>query len=488
MSFREKLLDFKRRLSDRKMYSIVIAVIAAVALWGLYQYKHSAQLRQQLDNQYNRAFFDMTGYVKNVEVLLVKSLITSSPQKTATTLQEAWRQANMAQANLGQLPISTQTLSSTSKFLTQVGDLSYSLNNQNLQGKPLTDQQYKTIEQLQNYAVKLGRSLNSLQNEIQGGRMKWGELSAKGPSFLKKASTSLPSKEFESIDKTFQSYPTLIYDGPFSDHVAKAEPKGITGELINATQAKQKVQVLFKNYKVKSITETGAQAQTGTKSGAKTGNTQSKSNNDKTSNNGAPIKTFGFKVLFSDRPEADAAYIDITEKGGHIYWMLINRAATSSKLSIDSAKEAGRKFLETQGYPGMVDTYYVKEDNTATINYAYKQGNVVVYPDLIKIKIALDNGEILGMEGKGYLSAHTQRSIPKPKITQQQARASINNRMKILSSDLAIIPTDYKTELFVYEFKGKLNNKDFLVYINAETGKEENILMIIDTDKGILTI
>jgi len=86
--------------------------------------KNSISLRQELDNQYNRAFYDMTGYVNNVEVLLVKSLISSSPTKTASTLQEAWKQATLAQTNLGQLPVSQQILGNTSKFLTQVGDLS----------------------------------------------------------------------------------------------------------------------------------------------------------------------------------------------------------------------------------------------------------------------------------------------------------------------------------------------------------------------------
>jgi len=60
----------------------------------------------------------------------------------------------------------------------------------------------------------------------------------------------------------------------------------------------------------------------------------------------------------------------------------------------------------------MVDTYYLKEDSTATINYAYKQDNVIIYPDLIKVKIALDNGEIIGIESKGYLTSHTVRAIP----------------------------------------------------------------------------
>ena len=35
--------------------------------------------------------------------------------------------------------------------------------------------------------------------------------------------------------------------------------------------------------------------------------------------------------------------------------------------------------------------------------------------------------------------------------------------------------------------KSRVDDTDFLVYVNAQTGKEENILVIIDTPDGILT-
>ncbi|MCX7749625.1 MAG: germination protein YpeB [Clostridia bacterium] len=463
MGIREKLLDFKRRLSDRKMYSIVIVVIGAVALWGFYQYKHAANLRQELDNQYNRAFYDMVGYVQNVETLLVKALISSSPGKTASTLQEAWRQANLAQTNLGQLPISPQTLANTSKFLTQVGDLSYALNSQNMDGKPLSTEQYKTIENLHGFSVSLGDSLNTLQNDLATGRIKWGELSRKGTPIFQKASHEMPAKQIENVDKTFQNYPTLIYDGPFSDHMVNTKPKGLTGDNLNSEQAKQRVVKFFGEDKVGEVIDIGK------------GDTE-------------PIKTYSFQVRFKNAPKEQTASIDITEKGGQAYWMLYNRPVNSAGIDINKAKSLGKQFLENHGYKNMVDTYYLKEDNTATINYAYKQDNVTVYPDLIKVKIALDNGEIVGFESKGYLFAHTERKIPTPKISEAQARTLISRNVKISSVGLAIIPTEYKTETFTYEFKGKLNDKDFLVYINAETGKEENILMIVDTPNGVLTI
>lgn len=463
MSIREKLLDLKRRLSDRKMYSIVVVLIAAVSIWGIYQYKHSAELRQELDNQYNRAFYDMVGYVDNVQTLLAKSMITSTPSKTATTLQEAWRQANLAQTNLGQLPVSQPVLASTSKFLTQVGDLSLSLDNQNIKGKQLTDGQYKTVERLQGYAASLSKNLRNLQNQLGSGRLKWGDLADKGTKLFSKTSSKAPMKQLESISKTFQDYPSLIYDGPFSDHMTSSEAKGLTGNNLNSEQAKKMLIDFIGAGRVKSVIDAGK-------------------------NDTGPLKTYSYNVVLKNVPDSQKINAGVTQKGGHILWMLYNRPVTTKKLNMDQAKKAGRDFLNSKGIKDMTDTYYMTEDNTATINYAYKQNEVTVYSDLIKLKVALDTGEVVGMESKAYIASHTVRTIPNPSITAAEARKKINTRMNVISSGLAIIPTNFKTEIFCYEFKGKMNNNEFLVYINAKTGEEENILMIVNTPNGTLTM
>ena len=122
------------------------------------------------------------------------------------------------------------------------------------------------------------------------------------------------------------------------------------------------------------------------------------------------------------------------------------------------------------------------------VNYAYNDGGIIVYPDLIKVKIALDNGEVLGVETSGYLNAHKQRNNLEIVISIEDAKAKLNENLNILSEGMAIIPTEWKTEILCYEFKGKVEEKDFLVYINARTGKEEDILVILDTPNGTLTM
>ncbi|NLY19199.1 MAG: germination protein YpeB, partial [Clostridiaceae bacterium] len=200
------------------------------------------------------------------------------------------------------------------------------------------------------------------------------------------------------------------------------------------------------------------------------------------------LPAYNFRIKFRDRPEDEFATADITKKGGHVIWMLYNRNVDQETLDVEKAKKAGLEFLQSRGYKNMKDTYYIKEDSTAAINYAYEQDGVVVYPDLIKVKIALDTGEVVGFESKGYIMNHTKREIPQPGISEESARTKVLAKADINAVGMAIIPTKFGTEIFCYEIKGKLNDKDFIVYINALTGKEEQVLIIINTPEGILTL
>src|SRR5699024_2236184 len=156
--------------------------------------------------------------------------------------------------------------------------------------------------------------------------------------------------------------------------------------------------------------------------------------------------------------------------------------------SQEEADKLGKDFLTQKGFPNMKETYYLKQEGIMTINYAYEQDGVVMYPDLIKVKIALDNGDILGVETTGYLNNHTERNLSNVKISIDEAKKTLNNRLNIESQGMAVIPTEWQSEILCYEFKGKVQDTEFLVYINAENGREEDILVIKDTPNGILTM
>jgi germination protein YpeB len=440
----------------------VIALIAltAVSVWGYRKNRELQQISIQVQNQYSRSFFDLSGSVDNVQTLLAKSLVTSSNPGTTKMLEEVWREANLAQTNMSQLPVTPPILANTSKFLTQVGDMAFALNNQTMNGKPLNTEQYNSLKKMNGYALSLQKSLHAIEDQINQGKMSWGNIrkvSASG----KAANPGM--QQMEALDKNFQEYPSLIYDGPFADNVLKTKAVGLSGKNYTAQEAKDIARKFIGDDKVQSISQMN--------------------NTDQ-----SDVKTYRFNVVYKNSGKNEGAEIAVTQKGGKVYWLLRNRNIPTAKLDINAAKKVAKTFLDGHGFPNMKDTYYMKNDNMAVIIFAYDLNGVTVYPDMIKVKVALDNGEIIGIDSKGYIYSHTKRNIPTNVISLADARKKVNPKLNILSQGRAIIPTEFKSEIYCYEFKGKLDDQDFLIYINAKTGKEQDVLLIIDTPDGVLTM
>lgn len=458
---KNKLMDWKNRLKDRHMLSIIVVLFTIIVILGIVIYKKQTEYRQASENQYNMAFYELVDYVQNVKTYLAKSLISSSPEHGAETLTHVWREANLAQAYLSRLPIDSVELEKTAKFLNQVSDYSYSLSRKNIYKEALTEEDLRNLEELHNYSVELSNTLDQLSADINDGRIKWGELTKKGEVAFAQEVSNISKNSFSNLEENFHEYSGLIYDGAFSEHMTSSQKKGLTGENIDEEKAKQIAIDFIGKDRVQEISSNG-----------KSENTD--------------IITYDFSVKVNNGNEENMN-ISITEKGGHVLLMNYNRNVEAESISQEKADELGKKFLEERGLNSMKETYYLKQDGIVTINYAYEQDGITIYPDLIKLKIALDNGEIMGMETKGYLNSHEERKIADVKISKEEAKKGLNKNLEITSESLAIIPTEWQTEVLCWEFKGKVNDMDFLVYINAENGKEEDILVITNTPNGTLT-
>ena len=456
-TIKDKLIDWKNRLKDRHMLSIIVVLFSIIVVLAIYIYKKQTEYRQASENAYNMAFYEVVDYVQNVEVFLAKSLITNSPESSAESLTNVWREANLAMGYLAQLPINSNELENTSKFLNQVSEYSYSLYRKNLKQEELTEEDMKNLKELHAYSVELENVLNQLSADINDGRIKWGELEDEGTVAFAKQVSNISQDSFDNLEETFHEYSGLIYDGAFSEHITKEEKVGLTGENIDEENAKNKAKELF-SINIKEIESYG------------------KSEGD--------ITSYNFGLTFDDD---STATVSISEKGGHVIYMDKNRDVSSEILSQEEADSKAKDYLERIGFKNMKETYYLKQSGIVTINYAYVQDDVIMYPDLIKVKVALDDGEILGIETTGYLNSHTERDLNEPKVSMEEAKESLNKDLTIESEELAIIPTEWKSEVLCWEFEGNVEGLDFIVYVNAETGKEKDILIITNTPNGTLT-
>ena len=417
-----KVKDWINRLKKGHMLSVIGVFLIIIVILGVLLYQKQVQARQTSENTYNMAFYELVDYVENVETYLAKSLISTTPQHGAETLTNLWREANMAQTYLARLPIESQELEKTQKFLNQVSDYSYSLSRKNIYDESLNEEDLNNLKDLHNYSVELENILNQLSEDINLGRIKWGELTKKGNvAFAQQVSTE--SKDgFSSLEENFHEYSGLIYDGAFSEHLTNEEKKGLTGEDIDEESAKGVVVSLLGNEKIKDISSLGL-------------------------SENATIPAYTFSIKTNDDKNIN---VSISKKGGHIIYMNYDREVNLEILSQEEANNKGKEFLNNHGFENMQETYYLKQDGIMTINYAYNQNGVIMYPDLIKVKVALDNGEILGIETTGYLNNHTQRNIEKKVISKDDAKKTLNKQLNIESEGFACIPTEWKTELLCY--------------------------------------
>ena len=434
------------------LLSVILLIVIAILGYNLYEQKN--KYATITENDYNKVFYEVVDYVQNVKTYLAKTMVSKTAEHGAEMLTHVWRESNLAQSYLGMLPIESQELENTEKFLNQISEFSYSLSRKTIEGNELSDDDMSKIKELYNYSNDLSNTLNEMSDELNNGTLKWADL-VKNTESSKITEVS----GFDVVEDNFHEFTGLIYDGAFSEHITSSEKKGLTGEDIDEETAKQKAEEFIGKDKIKETKSNGY-----------------------VENGDIPV--YRFEITTNEEQNIG---ISISKKGGHVVFLNYNRNVTEENISPEEAVQKGKEYLNNKGFPNMQETYYLKENGFITVNYAYKQNNVVIYPDLIKVKIALDNGEIIGLESTGYLNNHYERNISKNLISIEDAKKQLTNNIEIKSEGLAIIPTEWNTEILCYEFKGKVEDIDFIAYINAETGEEEDILIITNTPNGTLT-
>lgn len=429
------------------------ALVAAIVVAG-YEYSRARTLENAVNNTYHRALYELSDYADDINVLLTKGLLVKSPQYFTSISAELSRQCAAAKECLSQLPLSEVSLDKTEKFLSQVGDYSFYLSQNALYDTKMTEEEYTAFSNLSRYADSFSAALNSIQQDVYSGALDFRKESKKLNNV---AYAAFGDEGFSAVEKEFGEYPSLIYDGPFSEHIENRSPALLEGkETITAEKAAIKANEFF-----------------GKGSGFI-------SYEGLSENSLIPCHTF---------TAADQTRIvSITEKGGYVLYYLNSREVGEPTVDRQEAVAKAQAFLKENGYSSMVESYYETHDNTCTVNFAYEDDGVIHYSDLIKVKVALDNGEVVGMESNGYITNHAKRTGLTPTLSKQDARGYVSEHLSIDSSRLVLIPKESRREVLCYEFKGTANGRNFLIYINANNGREEDILLLIESETGILTV
>ena len=443
----------------KKSFILLISYLTffIIILFGLFYRTHqrSEFYERSINASYTRAFTELSADVAELDMCLQKALYSTSPNLLSTLCSNIYSKANAAQTSMAELPFSDFTLENATSFITRTGDYAYALSRKVSGGSALSAEEYSIMQELSDAATVLSQNLLEMQSELENGTIRISDIGARDIGM--EDASALLGNRFQMVENEFPEIPTLIYDGPFSQHINTNSPKFLNSmDIIGADEA-LKIASEFMDIPSEELA-TAYEIE-----------------------NEIPLYCY----TSSDGRNS----ICITKQGGKIYNMSKYRPSNSPALSADDAISAAKQFLNSHGYSDLKESYWTSYDNIALINFAAVDRDYICYPDLIKVEIALDNGEVIGLETAGYTANHSSRNIPAKIISLDDALQMVSPALNVVSGNQCVIPTDGKNELFCYEFKCEnVRGDHYLVYINAETGQQEKIMRLIESENGTLTM
>lgn len=418
------------------------------------------QYEQQLENSYTHAFHELTTAVSELDTALQKLQYTNTIPLLHVLCTDIYGKSVAAQMALGELPDSGAFLEHTSTFLARAGDYACTLAHSATMGDILTDHTKNTLHKLAQTSSFLSASLLDLQSDLAGGSVTIEEMihTEKTIDQLTGKSEADPGgTSFQTIEAEFPEIPTLIYDGPFSEHLSNKTPLAVKDLPHTSRDEARATAAAFLGLRPEVLAPTGQGE--------------------------GVLPTWSFTAAV----DGGELYIEVTQQGCQVLFLFSSRTAMEPTISADTAIEIAKEFLAAHEYHNMQESYYIDQGNSLAINFAPVQQNVLCYPDLVKVSVALDTGAIVGFESHGWIMNHTDRQFATPLIDKDTAAQSVSPALNIISHQLANIPTQGEYEVLCHEFKCRTEqDTNIIVYINASTGHEEKILLLLEDEHGTL--
>lgn len=430
---------------------VVFVLIAGILTAGFISTTMTASgYAGQLENVYQRSFYELISNVNDLETNLSKSLISSNKTAQEKNLYKVWQQCDLCASNISRLPLNHNSIDKTTKLVNQLGGFSYYLLEKVKNNQEITEGDYSSLNELHSLCLDIQKTINDYANSLSHNY-----------SILKDVKFDNNSTGFSSTFVSMQDssveYPTLIYDGPFSDSTLNKKIKGLNEKYYSVDEAELIIKEGFSDYAIKSIDYLGS--------------TKGK------------FETYNFQLTSTKGKEI---YIQITKKGGKILTVSSYANTTEKNLDLEGCMLEAEEFAKKLNFEDVKAVWGTVVENVAYINLTAMANDVIIYPDMIKVKVAMDSGEVVGWEACAYCYNHIERNLEPAKITKEQARAKVLSSLNVEDEKLAIIPIEFGEEKLCYEFKATKDDATFYVYINAQTGEEENILKVIKTDNGEL--
>ena len=431
------------------MFPILLVALIGAGVWGYLEHQEKNSILIKAENQYQRAFHDLSFHVDKLHSELGNTLAvnTASQDSYKKGLVNVWRITSQAQSEINQLPLTLLPFNKTEEFLSNMANFSYKAAMRDLNKQPLSQEEMGTLNALYQHASEISTSLRAMQSQVLASNLRWMDVET-ALATEKEPLDNAIIDGFQTVDKKVSEYSDVKWSPTVMNMYQKRDMNMLSGNDVTAEEVKTKA-AKFLNMSDASTLQVVE--------------------------NGAGTEFHSFSVTAPRNQSSDGVHLDYTTKGGQLLWFNAPRTVAEKKMDARQARDTAAEFLDSHDYKNMTAVSYDEYSNNANITFASRKNDVINYLDKVSVKVAMDNGEILGLQANDYVFDHKDREFKAPKITAEEARKSLNPNLKVDREALALIRNDSQEEVLCHEYTGRINGGIYRIYINGETGVEEKI-------------
>ncbi len=437
------------------LIGLLTVAIAATGYWGYTEHQEKNAILIKAENNYQRAFHQLTYHIDQLNDEIGSALAMNSKKSLSPSLAEVWRIASNARSDVGQLPLSLMPFNKTEEFLSKIGDFSYRVAVRDLDKEPLTKEEVDTLRQLHKKSGEIKKELRRVQSLALKNNLRWMDVE------LALASEDEPMDNtivdgFKTVEKNIEDESEVKWGSTEEIQIRDKTNlnKYLSGKPISANKAKEIALKFIGSKKSPANVKV-----------------------DETNKN----SNYAVYNVTIDRSNDETIYMDISKKGGHPIWMLSSRDIKENKIGLNEATKRAEKFLKEKGFKNMTLADSNQFDQVGILTFVRFKDGIVYYPDSVTVKVALDDGSIVGYEGINYLTSHKKRTLPNKTISVEKAKKQVNPNVSIHEEQLALIENEGK-EVLCYEFIGTIDDDTYRMYINATNGEEEKVEKLKDPE------
>jgi germination protein YpeB len=426
------------------------AALIILAAWGWQEHRMRNVITIHAENHYQQSYHELTYYVDSLENALGVSLAMQSRSAMRPQLAEAWRLSTLAHAAANELPLTLLPFNRANEFLAHVGEFTYQSAIKTTSSRPMTDKEYQTLRELYGESGKIRDGLRDVQGTIMTRHLKWMDvewaLNGKKQNQDNQVVDGMKQINSQATDYTQNFSP----ENPRNLVLEKSRLNKLEGPELSGQQAVARLKswLGIQSAALLKISESRA---------------------------GSNEKSYEINLKPNGQPSIAAS---VSKKGGQILWFMGNRQVRQEKLSLIQATKKADQFLHQKNFRSMILTKRNQYQNVAVLTYVREINHVKIYPVSVKLKVAMDNGQIIAFDQMNYLFNKCDKVSLTPKVSATFVREQINRNLKVREINLAVIQNPMLKNILCYELFVTEGDKTYRMLLNASNGDQEKMEIV----------